>query len=77
MRVRVTKDCYCYTCNREFNYLGIASQSSPLLTLRTTLWALFSAGHWKPTSVLRAVGVHVPWKSSTQALSFSGSCLSA
>ena len=25
MRARVTKDCYCYTCDREFNYLGIAS----------------------------------------------------
>nr|DAR75471.1 MAG TPA: hypothetical protein [Caudoviricetes sp.] len=24
MRARVTKDCYCYTCDREFNYLGIA-----------------------------------------------------
>lgn len=25
MRVRLTKDCYCYTCGRYFNYLGIAS----------------------------------------------------
>lgn len=25
MRARVTKDCYCYTCDREFNYLGIAN----------------------------------------------------
>lgn len=24
MRARTTKDCYCYTCGREFNYLGIA-----------------------------------------------------
>lgn len=25
MRARTTKDCFCYTCNRAFNYLGIAS----------------------------------------------------
>nr|DAV84433.1 MAG TPA: C2H2 type zinc-finger protein [Caudoviricetes sp.] len=25
MRARLTKDCYCYTCGRAFNYLGIAS----------------------------------------------------
>ena len=25
MRARLSKDCYCYTCGRAFNYLGIAS----------------------------------------------------
>lgn len=25
MRARTSKDCHCYTCDRKFNYLGIAS----------------------------------------------------
>nr|DAD86353.1 MAG TPA: hypothetical protein [Siphoviridae sp. ctsus30]DAF95863.1 MAG TPA: hypothetical protein [Siphoviridae sp. ctKGQ3] len=45
--------------------------------MRTTPLVLFSAGRWKPTCVLRVVGVRVPRKSSTRALSFSGFCLSA
>lgn len=47
MRARRTKDCYCFTCGRSFNYLGIASHRASHRRRREDCTIMFTYGDVK------------------------------
>lgn len=47
MRARLSKDCYCYTCAKSFNYLGIASHRASHRRRREDCTIMFTYGDVK------------------------------